>query len=363
VRRTTPIALLVFATRTLGAQVSAVTATVDLSASDIRYDLFEASTALAISPTIAFDRGWTSVAARATALRFESGHRDLHGSLVGTTFTPAFGPFRLEAGVDAGVSRYLSLPAFSHVFGAADLHYLTPRLGAWVGGTAGSTSFGTRGRGTGTVGGGVWASNSWATLTVTASHSTIGDTSYTDLEGTARMTQGRLALVGRLGARVGSTGGGHGVYGESVLTYALTDAFGMTLGAGRYPTDPARGTIAGRYMTIGVRIGTTSARPADPYRETLERYRPVPSADPPVTAGVEVVGRVLRIRADDAGKVEVMGDFTDWEPVPVTGAGIVLAPGPHLLAIRIDGGPWEVPEGATRVKDEFGTEVGLIVVQ
>lgn len=358
-RRTTPIALLVFATRTLGAQV---TASLDLSASDIRYDLFEPSTALALSPTIAFDRGWTSVAARATALRFESGHRDLHGSFVGTTFTPAFGPFRLETGVDAGVSRYLSLPAFAHAFGAVDLHYLTPRYGAWVGGTAGSTAFGRRGRGASTAGGGAWASNLWGTLTVTASHSAIGDTSYTDLEGTVRVTQGRLAVVGRLGARVGSTGGGHGVYGESVLTYALTDVLGMTLGAGRYPTDPTRGTIAGRYMTVGIRVGTMGAHPADPYRETLERYRPVPSADPPVTASVEVVGRVLRISAEDAGKVEVMGDFTEWEPVLVTSAGIILTPGPHLLEIRVDGGPWMPPLGATVVKDEFGTEVGLIVV-
>ena len=56
-----------------GAQVSG---SLDLSASDIRYDLFQSSTALALSPAIAFDQGWTSIAARGTLLRFQSGHRD-----------------------------------------------------------------------------------------------------------------------------------------------------------------------------------------------------------------------------------------------------------------------------------------------
>lgn len=352
-------ALLAFASSPLGAQISG---SVDLSASDIRYDLFQASTALAISPTIAFDQGWSSFAARGTLLRFESGHRDLHGSLVGTTFSPALGPFRLEAGADLGASRYLSLPAFTHWFGALDLHYLRPSHGAWLGATGGRTSFGKTQRGAGTVGLGLWASVPWATVTVTAAHSAIGDTSYTDVEGTSRVSQGRLALLGRLGARVGSTGGGHGVYGEAVLTYALTRTLGMTLGAGRYPTDPTRGTIAGRYMTVGFRVGTAPARPADPYRETLERYRPVPAADPPAMSSVEVVGRVLRVRAEGAGKIEVMGDFTDWAPVVLTSAGLVLTAGPHLFAVRLDGGPWLVPVGATPVKDDFGGDAGLIVV-
>src|SRR4029077_7916404 len=185
-----------------GTAPAPVPGSLDLSAPDIRYDLFQPSTALAISPTIAFDRGWTSVAARGTLLRFASGHRDLHGSLIGTTFSPAVGPFRLEIGADLGASRYLSLATFSHVFGAADLHYLTPRYGMWAGGTAGRTSFGKSDRGAGTAELGLWASTAWATLTVTGSHSAIGDTAYTDVEGGLRVTRWGVELGGRLGARV-----------------------------------------------------------------------------------------------------------------------------------------------------------------
>lgn len=354
-----------------GAQVSG---SLDLSASDIRYDLFQSSTALALSPAVAFERGWTSIAARGTILRFESGHRDLHGSLIGTTFSPAVGRFRLELGADLGASRYLSLPTFSHVFGAADLHYLSPHYGAWAGGTGGRTSFGKSERSAGTAELGLWASTAWATVTVTGSHSSIGDTAYTDVEGGLRVTRWGVEFDGRLGARGGSRGGGHGVYGEAALTYALSRLLGVTIGGGRYPTDPTRGTIAGRYASIGLRVGLQATHPADPYREVLDRYLPQPSADSPVSAAIEVGplsggARVLRVRVDGAAQVEVMGDFTDWQPVPLRAMGsgtwelvAVIPPGPHLVEVRVDGGAWMAPVGATQVKDEFGGEAGLIVV-
>ena len=356
-RRVAPIAILVFAAQPIGAQVSG---SLDLSASDIRYDLFQPSTAVAISPTVAFDQGWTSLSARGTVLRFQSGHRDLHGSVVGTTFTPALGRFRLEVGADFGVSRYLTFPTFTHWFGAADLHYLRPHYGAWIGGTGGTTSFAG---GAGTVELGVWGTVPWATLTVTTSHSSVGDTSYTDFEGKGRITSGPFELGGRLGTRIASRGAGHGVYGEATATYAFTPQLGATIGGGRYPTDPTRGTIAGRYATIGVRIMVAAPPRADSFHDALDRYSPLPSADTPVTTSVELgAGRVLRVHAEGAAKVEVMGDFTDWQPVLVTNAGILLTPGPHLVEVRVDGGAWMVPVGATTVKDEFGGEAGLIVV-
>jgi hypothetical protein len=78
---------------------------------------------------------------------------------------------------------------------------------------------------------------------------------------------------------------------------------------------------------------------------------------------------VLRVRVDGAARVEVMGDFTDWQPVEASKMGsgewgvvVSLPPGPHLIEVRIDGGPWVAPAGATTVRDEFGGAAGLIVV-
>ena len=347
-----------------------VSGSLDVSASDIRYDLFQPSTALALSPTIAYDRLWTSIAARGTLLQFESGHRDLHGSLVGTTFTPAFDHFRLEIGSDLGASRYRSLPTFTHAFGAVDLHYLAPRFGAWLGGSEGNTYFGGTRRGAGRLGVGLWGTIPSMTATLTVAHSAIGDTSFTDVEGTARLNQGRVEFAGRIGDRVSSKGGGHGIYGEATLAFALKGMVNLTLGGGRYPTDPTSGTIAGRYVTLGIRMAMPVPRPSDPYREVLERYLSTPSMDPPVMASVEIdAQRNLRVHAERAAKVEVMGDFTDWEPVllsSTTNGGwqlmMPIAPGPHMVEIRVDGGAWVAPTGTTPVKDEFGGEAGLIVV-
>jgi hypothetical protein len=79
--------------------------------------------------------------------------------------------------------------------------------------------------------------------------------------------------------------------------------------------------------------------------------------------------------------VELMADFTDWVPVPLVrlprgtaggrardaadlwAAELVIAPGVHRVNVRVDGGPWRPPPGLSVVRDEFGGEVGLLVVR
>ncbi len=41
---------------------------------------------------------------------------------------------------------------------------------------------------------------------------------------------------------------------------------------------------------------------------------------------------------------------------------VPLPPGLRRLAIRVDGGAWLAPAGTRRVFDEFGSEVGLLIV-
>ncbi len=76
------------------------------------------------------------------------------------------------------------------------------------------------------------------------------------------------------------------------------------------------------------------------------------------------------IRAPDAEKVELAGDFTDWRPVPLQPwgegawrASIPISPGLHRLAVRIDGGAWHAPPGTRPIASEFGGEVTEIVVE
>jgi hypothetical protein len=40
-----------------------------------------------------------------------------------------------------------------------------------------------------------------------------------------------------------------------------------------------------------------------------------------------------------------------------------VSPGPHRLAIRIDGGAWRAPPGTRPVESEFGGQVAEVVVE
>jgi hypothetical protein len=77
---------------------------------------------------------------------------------------------------------------------------------------------------------------------------------------------------------------------------------------------------------------------------------------------------VLEVTDLRARQVEISADFTDWQPlamVPASGVWRheqVLAPGTYRINVRFDGGAWQVPVGLPTVADEFGGEVGLLVV-
>jgi 1,4-alpha-glucan branching enzyme len=80
--------------------------------------------------------------------------------------------------------------------------------------------------------------------------------------------------------------------------------------------------------------------------------------------------RNIRVLVPQARTVELMADFTDWAPVPLTrerggmwGLNIFIAPGVHRVNVRVDGGEWQPPPGLTTVPDGFGGLVGLLVVQ
>lgn len=77
------------------------------------------------------------------------------------------------------------------------------------------------------------------------------------------------------------------------------------------------------------------------------------------------------LRADVAGasRVELAGDFSDWDPIPLArvragdwAVDVSVRSGVHQLAMRVDGGPWRVPAGLASVTDEFGGVSGVLIV-
>lgn len=68
--------------------------------------------------------------------------------------------------------------------------------------------------------------------------------------------------------------------------------------------------------------------------------------------------------------VDVNSDATDWIPFPASQVApgrwevtLVLCPGVHHIAVRVDGGPWQAPPGLPAAPDGFGGEVGLITAE
>lgn len=352
--------------------VAQVKAAVDLGVSSVRYDGFLTSTAAAVSPSFRWAGPRALVLANGSYLRFASGNRSLQANMSGSIFSAPLGRWTGELSALAGASQYRDFTGFSHALLTGRLHLDGARAGVWIGGTSGTTSFIDAQRPVGSLVAGAWTRRFAATWLVNAMYTRVGDSAYTDVEGVTQAARGRFTFDGSLGARVWSRGGGHGVYGEASGSYAVGPWIALVLAGGRYPTDPTRGSVAGRYVTLSLRLtalpGRAAARPAAFPRPPVHHSSPDSDDPPAVSAELgEDGGFVIHAAAHT---VEIEGDFTDWQPLPMTGrpsAGWVLplplAAGTYRFSIRIDGGAWFVPAGVTRVPDEFGPGVvGLLTV-
>jgi hypothetical protein len=356
-----------------------VSGSVDVSVSRVEYDEFLPSGAASISPAIRVTSDQAFFTARGTWLGFESGNSSFQAVTSGSAFTGALGHWRAEFSGSGGGSVYAGTVGFAHLLGRARLHYLGTSGGFWVAGTMGRAILSDNARQVMALTTGVWTGKPTHSLGIAAGTTSVGDTSYTDIEGTAFLRSGRVELQGSLGAR-GGRGGGRGVYGEANLLLSLTSHIGLTVAGGRYPTDPARGSIAGRYVSIGLRWADAPP-PQRPRPEPAWTQLPISAASATATNGhladitIEVEphpgalhGGTLTVAAPGARLVEIMGDFTDWQPVVLTQVhgrwryGGVVPPGLRRFNVRIDGGTWSVPAGATIVRDDFDEVVGLIVV-
>jgi hypothetical protein len=314
------------------------------------------------------------MSASGTYLRFESGHQSLQGAVTGRLFAaPLSQRWRGEFGVATGASQYLDFGIFWHAVAMARLDLLGPARGAWIGVTAGTTSSGTAPRSVTAASAGVRWRLSELTLHLSATRSRIGDTIFTDVQSSAHAERGSVVGGATLGARVSNGDGGTGVYAEASAALSLGERTALVLGGGRYRTDPVSGSLAASYLTValGLRLGTTRRhvyRPPSPRGPSAEESSSAPAVRLDVHA--ERGGPVrLQLHAPDAARVELAGDFTDWDPVLLTRVGrgtweatLQIASGVHRVNVRIDGGEWIVPAGVTRSIDDFGSEVGIFAI-
>jgi hypothetical protein len=139
-------------------------------------------------------------------------------------------------------------------------------------------------------------------------------------------------------------------------SYALGPAASFDVAVGRYPPDRLTGTAEGRYVAAGLsfRFGARTGR------------LPAPRGVASPTTGFTRIS----IRAEDAGRVELFGDWNHWTPARATRAAngvwyvdLPLSPGEYRYAFRIDGKEWRVPDGAVSGGDGFGGKSAYVVVR
>ncbi|MDP1890315.1 MAG: hypothetical protein Q8K55_05435, partial [Gemmatimonadaceae bacterium] len=182
----------------------------------------------------------------------------------------------------------------------------------------------------------------------------VAGTRVVDRSGSATFAFGRVLLSGSTGRRVSTAETMTFSSGSASLT--LTPVLSLQGSAGRYPSSFLTGASSGRYVSVGLVLRSGGPRPM-----RLPRPTGVPDARGNATR--------LSIRAPEARRVELAGDWNDWKPVParraangVWYADVALAPGEYRYAFRVDGGAWRVPEGAVTSDDGFGGKSAYVTV-
>jgi AMP-activated protein kinase-like protein len=190
----------------------------------------------------------------------------------------------------------------------------------------------------------------------------------TDLEASVRWEHRLVELTVRGGHRFGDS---YDVTPESrewasgQAAIWLTNKLAAVAGGGREPAQPTRGLPARSYASLGMMLA----------------YWPIPRGVVPVETPASMVkmfefrnaGESLQrftARIGGVETVEIMGDFTGWEPVPLIRRGrdqwellLPMAPGIHQINLRIDGGQWIAPPGMPTLRDGFNGEVGVLVIK
>jgi hypothetical protein len=203
-----------------------------------------------------------------------------------------------------------------------------------------------------------------------------GQIRHLDLVGAIRWTGPRVELEARLGARPWAQdpeGARTEAYGEITAVLPLGRWFAVSLGAGKFPSDPVRQILGATYLNAGFRLRAfgRSARTVPVHTTNVLAGRRVPTEEsgPPLELEGSADRRTIRVRAPDATSVEVMGDFTDWIPVrlervapAVWEVTLAVPAGIHRVNLRLNGGPWSAPGGTRVERTEFGGVVGIVVV-
>jgi hypothetical protein len=178
-----------------------------------------------------------------------------------------------------------------------------------------------------------------------------------------------VEYAGKIGHRFGAVSevtDGSRNWASFTVTRWVAPRAAIVIGGGSEPSDPLRGLKSRSYGSLGM-VFAYAARP---------RAVPIKTPDARMLKAKLSVASVapdtqrVTIRVGSVEKVEIMGDFSEWEPralVRRSGTDIwelqlPMAAGLYRINVRLDGGRWGVPPGLLARKDGFGGESGILIV-
>ena len=337
----------------------------DANVSSATFDSYLPSAVYTLAPAVAFAAGPGRFGLDGAFSEFETGHTSGIGEAGGTVGTQIYGPLHWQLSGIGSALWYRSNPAVLSGLLAPQLSVDRGSFVGWVGGALGSTdndsligSFVSR------IDAGMSYALPHVTPSFTIATTRAGIAHYTDVAGIIEGAVGRFGVTANVGTRSGALLGGVATWFNAEARLTLVNRVALVFVGGSYPADLVRGAPGAHYIGFGVR-----------WSEAFRVRKPLP----PVvrydalngTSDMMPNARTLRFTAQANAHVELMADFTDWQPVPMTevrpGLFQVTLPeairsGPHRVNIRVDNGDWGVPNELPPVVDDFGGKAGALVV-
>jgi hypothetical protein len=373
--------------------------TLDVGANSVSWTAFPGAlvpsprqSGVSITPGVHLDGAGHTIDAAGSWASDPTGGGILQGSGLLSLYTPSRGLLRGEFTASANGSRLADGFASARAQGGVRVHAGAGRAGAWLGGSAGTAGYDSTWRQLRQAEAGAWLAFPAGALVLSATPTRLafGNVSdrFTDIEAGARIVRNRAELGLAFGSRTGrSTAiaalGGASVWGTVAATIWMTPTVALTSSAGTYPVDAAMRFPGGQFVSAGMRVafdrvGRAAVAPvASRATSTTDRRESsdapgIDGARPALTifSGAPGAPRTVRVVVSSAvDRVEVAGSFNNWEPVPLerTRTGefrttLNLPAGRHEIAVRVNGGAWMAPAGLVALRDEFGGESGVLMV-
>lgn len=362
------------------------------SISTVQYEDGRYSSALTVDQSLFATRERSSTQATGVFSLFDDGHWSMLGNLGGIRYTkplsipeldvpfapdyyvPFFRAMRGEVSMNVMGSAQQGLMPTLHILPQARVHFLDIQRGMWAGGGFARTFDGEEWRTTliGDLGGWIRHGGTVVSLSTHPQQLQNGDL-LSEIAATIERTFGPVSFSTALGYRTGEANRVDVGWVSVAATFSINQRLLATVSMGNYPSDLMQRLPGARFMSLGLRLPTRSRFPRRD-DAAARPFAPVVPTDGVIlrvaTVDSSKAVQVVRVRAPASDRVELMADFTEWEPVSLarTPAGVweITVPiksGQHRVNVRLDGGDWVVPTNLARVTDEFGSVVGLLLVR